>query len=343
MFDSAFALVGIDLYRLATRAHALYSLATIRDDDIDRYISSYQLFDGDWSNGEKSESQIVDYYRVIHHLCALGNVEKMYIPPLRDPGASLTKNQELFELKMFEDIGALDKKDNTKRVLDIGCGRGRIAMHAAEVTDAHVSGINIDPSQIANAKYYAKRIGLQDQVDFQLSSLNQLLPFPDEAFDASYEVQAFTYAKDKVAVFKEIYRVLKPGGKFSFLDWVLLDNFDPKNHEHVDYIRRTQPFIGAVDSVHYSEIESAMEKAGFSILLSEDASIGGHQGPLINSERKVYGWIRTFARLVLPKRFMQMLRRLREDAEAFVAADDLRIATSSYQIVCQKPHSQKRY
>ena len=83
---------------------------------------------------------------------------------------------------MFEDIGAFDEKDN-KRVLDIGCGRGRVALHAAKVTDAHVSGLNIDPSQIANAKYYAKRIGLQDQVDFQISSLNDPLPFPDETFD----------------------------------------------------------------------------------------------------------------------------------------------------------------
>lgn len=335
--DYTLGLVGVDLYRLRTRTNALYSLATLSEKDLDAYMSSYVLFDGDWSNDNgKNESQIADYYRVINHLCALGNVEKMYIPPLRDPNVSLIRNQELFELKMMEDIGALDKKEGQK-VLDIGCGRGRVAMHTAMVTGAHVTGINIDPSQISNALWYSNRIGLQDQTEFRQGSLNDHLPFPDNTFDAAYEIQAFTYAKDKVAVFKEVFRVLKPGAKFSYLDWLLLDNYDPKNEEHVGYVRRTMPFIGAVDTVHYKEVEQAMEKAGFKVLLSEDASIGGHQGPLINSEREYYAWIRTFARLFLPSRFMKMLRRLREDAEAFVAADELRIATTSYQIVCQKP------
>lgn len=332
--DRALTLIGIDTYRLWTRLHALYSLATIDGGTIDRYMKSYILFDGDWSvdNG-KSEDNIVDYYQVINHLCALGNVEKMYIPPLRDPNVSLTRNQELFELKMMEDIGAF----GAKRVLDIGCGRGRVTMHTAKETKAHVSGINIDPSQIANAQHYAPRLGLEETTDFQVSSLNDKLPFPDETFDAAYEIQAFTYAKDKVAVMKEVFRVLKPGAKFSYLDWVLLDNYDPEDPVHVDHIKRTMPFIGAVDNPRYQEIEKAMEAAGFKVILSEDASIGGHQGPLINSERAHYAWLRFFARAFMPRRFIKMLRRLREDAESFVAADELRIATTSYHIVCQKP------
>lgn len=330
-------LVGVDTYRLKTRAHALYSLATLSEKDIDAYLGSYILFDGDWSNENgKNAGHIVDYYSVINHLCALGNVEKMYIPPLRDPKKSLTQNQELYELKMMDDIGAL-KDGKGKKVIDIGCGRGRVAMHTSKASGATVSGINIDPSQIANAKHYSAKIGLGEQTNFRQGNLNDPLPFPDSNFDAGYQIQAFTYAKDKVAVFKEIYRVLKPGAKFSYLDWVLLDNYDPNNPVHVDHVKRTMPFIGAVDNPRYQEIEDAMKAAGFKIVLSEDASIGGHQGPLINSERKTYWWLRFFARAMLPARFMKMLRRLREDAESFVAADELRIATTSYQIVCQKP------
>ena len=134
---------------------------------------------------------------------------------------------------MMEDIGAF----GAKRVLDIGCGRGRVAMHTATVTKAHVSGINIDPSQIANAQHYAPRLGLAETTDFQVSSLNDRLPFDDETFDAAYEIQAFTYCKDKVAVMKEVFRVLKPGAKFSYLDWVLLDNYDPENEVHVDHVK----------------------------------------------------------------------------------------------------------
>lgn len=338
-FDSVLYIVGVDSYRVRTRATALYSLATIDQKSVDAFLASYKLFDGDWTNDNgKNENHIIDYYRVINHLCALGNVEKMYIPPLRDPKVGLCANQELYERKMMEDIMMHpDGKQTDKKVLDIGCGRGRVAMHTARATGAHVSGMNIDPSQIGNAKEYSVRIGLGEQTDFKVGSINDPLPYPDEAFDAAYNIQAFTYSQDKVALFKEIFRVLKPGSKFSYLDWVLLDNYDPNNKEHLEHIKGTMPFIGAVDTVHYSEIEKAMEAAGFVVQISADASIGGHQGPLINSERKQYAWLRTFAKVFLPARFMTMLARLRVYAEAFVAADELRIATTSYQIVCQKP------
>lgn len=337
--DSVLYIVGVDSYRLRTRAHALYSLATIDQKSVEAFMESYKLFDGDWTNDNgKNEDHIIDYYRVINHLCALGNVEKMYIPPLRDPNLGVCANQELYERKMMEDILVPpDGKQTDKKVLDIGCGRGRVAMHTARATGARVWGINIDPSQIQNAKEYSERIGLKDRTDFKVASINDPLPYPDEHFDAAYNIQAFTYSKDKVALFKEIFRILKPGSKFSYLDWVLLDNYDPENPEHVEHVKKTMPFIGAVDTVHYSEIEKAMTAAGFVVTLSADASIGGHQGPLINAERKTFGWLRTFARVFLPSRFIVMLRRLREYAEAFVAADELRIATTSYQIVCQKP------
>jgi sterol 24-C-methyltransferase len=328
------------LYLWKTRIVALYSLATLSNKDLDAYYNSYLLFEGDWSNQNgKQESHIVDYYFVLNHLCALGNVEKMYIPPLRDPKEGIIGNQLLYERKMMQDIGlALTAaSDSDKKVLDIGCGRGRVALHVAQTTGAFVCGMNLDESQIANAKRYANMIGMSERTHFQVSSLNDTLPYADESFDAAYNIQAFTYSQNKVALFQEIYRILKPGAKFSMLDWVLLDNYDPNNAKHVEHIQKTMPFIGAIDNIHYSEFEQAMTKAGFKILLSEDASIGGHQAPLIQLERKTYAWLRIFARFFLPRRFRDLLARLKMHAQHFVDADELRISTSSYQIVCQKP------
>jgi sterol 24-C-methyltransferase len=330
---------SIDTYRLKTRLQALAKLATLDSEDVDAFMASYILFEGDWSNKNgKREQHIVDYYRVINHLCALGNVEKMYIPPLRDRAEGVRRNQELFEEKMMRDIEV--RAGN--RVLDIGCGRGRVASHVASKTGAHLTGLNIDPDQVENARDHAKRVGLADRCEFIQGSLNDPLPFADASFDAAYQIQAFTYAKDKDAVFSEVFRVLRPGAKFSYLDWVLLPGYDPSNPEHADLVARTAPFIGAVDTSTVEEIVAPMERAGFAVLLSENASIGGHQSPLIGSERKHYAWLRKLVRAgvktqLLPAHFPVLMNRLKTDAEAFVKADEMGLATTSYQIVCQKP------
>ena len=339
--ETTLLLFGIDTYRFRTRISALASLYALTPAQIESFLRSYGLFDGGWDNdnGFKTDSHVLDYYSVVNHLCALGNVEKMYIPPLLelDPGG-ITRNQRLFELRMMGDIGlqALGE-DGDKNILDVGCGRGRVASHVSDVTGAYVSGINIDPSQINNAIQYAARIGLDDNTDFRVSNLNDTLPYPDDHFDGSYQIQAFTYCRDRTAVFKELYRVLRPGGKFSYLDWVLLDKYDESVPAHRDAVRKTMPFIGAVDTVKYTEIEKSMREAGFTVLSSRDASSGGHQGPLIQSERSHYRWVRYFARLFLPVRFTSLLDRLKTHAEAFVTADELGVATTSYHIVCQKP------
>ena len=217
---------GIDTSRLKTRATALRRLYTLDQNEIDAFLQSYMLFEGDWSNENgKHEEQIIDYYRVLNHLCSLGNVEKMYFPPYLDPRVGVAANQALFERKMMSDIGV----KQGARVLDIGCGRGRVANHVATFGGANVSGINIDPSQIESAREFAERQGLADRCEFRLSSLNDPLPFADESFDACYEIQALTYAKDVVAVFGEIFRVLRPGARLSYLDWVLLPGYDESN------------------------------------------------------------------------------------------------------------------
>merc|ERR1711974_206121 len=122
---------------------------------------------------------------------------------------------------------ALDLNEKSK-VLDIGCGRGRIAYHMASSTGANVVGINIDNTQLQNAKEFAASSPYASQLSFKRANYNDPLPFDDETFDALYQVQVFTYAKDKKELCKELFRVMKPGAKFSYLDWVRLPAYNPE-------------------------------------------------------------------------------------------------------------------
>jgi sterol 24-C-methyltransferase len=332
--------VSSTLYQVTTRLRALYSLFNLSPEALDAYLRAYMLFERDWSTYDdgRREEYLVDYYKVINILCALGNVEKMYMPPLLDPDAGLRGNQDLFEQRMARDIGARPGA----RVLDVGCGRGRIANDLVARSGVHVTGLNIDPTQLASARAFAERNGLADRSEWVEGSMNDPLPFPDASFDAAYQVQAFTYAKDKEKVLTEIFRVMRPGAKFSSLLWVLTDRYDPDNPKHVDLINRARPVLGCLYSVTIDQINRASENAGFEILTSGNPSIGGNEAAVISGESAYYARLKKIVTLgtkirILPPHLRTLIERLMKGDEAYVEAAQTFLASACHEIVCQKP------
>lgn len=338
------------LYRLSTICRSLKVLYSLPSEKINAFINSYSVYDYDWNNEEQLiqemgadyyqevKKKVGDYYSVLNHLCSIGQVEKMYIPPALDLSAGIIANQALFEKKMTRDLGI--HKGN--KVLDIGCGRGRVASHVASITGAEVVGMNIDPDQLECAKRFALGNGLSKQCQFKLADMNDVpLPFADQSLDAIYQIQVFTYSKNLARLFADLHRILKPGGKLAFLDWVRLGNYNSANPHHLDLMKRVKPLIGAIGTPSPEEYINLLKKAGFKILVNENASINGLQAPLIeNADRfftRVSGLIKFLVRWkLLPAHFQALFNRLTQDGEAFVEADRLGLVTTSYYIVAQK-------
>ena len=325
----------------------LYSLP---QEKIDAFLGSYNIYDHDWANEEhliekmganyyqEVKRKLIDYYSVLNHLCAIGQVEKMYIPPAIDLSKSIMGNQILYEKKMSRDLG-IKKGD---KVLDIGCGRGRVAQHIASMTGAHVLGINIDPDQLESAKKYADGRGLSKQCEFKMGDLNDLpLPFGNNTFDAIYQIQVFSLAKNLEKLFKELHRILKPGAKLACLDWVRLQKYNANNPLHANLMKRIKPLIGAIGTPSAEEYVALLKKAGFEIITSENASIDGLQAPLIENADKFFTRVTRLIQFlvrwkILPKHFKALFDRLTKDGEAFIEADRMRLVTTSYYIVAQK-------
>jgi len=327
-------------YRFSTSATALYALFTLPQGHIDDFLKSYEIFDKEAIQTTEDAQNIVNYYQVLNHLCALGEVEKMYIPPVMDLKLGIFGNQ-----LMWEEKGMADKLDIGvgKKVLDVGCGRGRIAHHVASYTGAHVTGLNIDKTQIALGKEYARATNLLGrQLDFVEGNYNDPLPFANETFDALYHVQALTYAKDLPALLKEMHRVLKPGAKISFLDWFKLPAYDEKDAHHNKLLREVKAVIGAVKTPAPEEYMAALTDAGFVVLSSREASEDGdHQYPLVQQAEFFFETakvvVATLARWgLIPKHFDTLLTRLTEGGQSFVEADKKSLFTTSWQIIAQK-------
>jgi sterol 24-C-methyltransferase len=337
-------------YRISTILKSLKTLYTLPKEKIDAFMDSYEIYDHDWANEDelirkmgpdyynRVKNKLINYYSVLNHLCAIGQVEKMYIPPMIDMTKGIIANQNLFEEVLAKDLNV--PKDG--KILDIGCGRGRIANHIARLTQAHVTGINIDHDQLNCARRFALGKNMTSQTEFKVGDLNEVpLSFGDASMDAVYQVQVFSLSKNLEKLFADIYRILKPGGRVACLDWFRLDKYDPKNPEHVELMRRIKPLIGAIGTPTIAEFVKAMEKAGFKVLVNRNASINGLQAPLIENADRLYT---TLSRLInflvgcrlLPRHFKVLFDRLTKDGEAFVEADRKGLVTTCHYIVAEK-------
>jgi len=106
------------------------------------------------------------------------------------------------------------------QVLDIGCGLGAIdellvRAHGA----ASVVGIDIDPALLAKMTVRIEAAGLAAKIRSVLVTPGRL-PFPAASFDVVFSKDSLVQIPDKPAIFAEVRRVLRPGGRFIASDWL---------------------------------------------------------------------------------------------------------------------------
>ena len=112
-------------------------------------------------------------------------------------------------------LGPLQPRE---RVVDVGSGAGFDSFIAAGQVgpDGRVVGVDMTAEMLAKARASARALGL-DQVEFR-EGLAEQLPVADGWADVVISNGVINLCADKKAVFAEIQRVLKPGGRLQFAD-----------------------------------------------------------------------------------------------------------------------------
>lgn len=175
----------------------------------------------------------------------------------------------------------LAKLEPGQVVLDLGSGGGIDCFLAAERVgeEGRVIGVDMTPAMLEKANKNKAKLGVR-HVEFRQGQI-EALPVADDSVDVILSNCVINLSPDKKAVFKEAFRVLKPGGHVAVSDMVTKGQFSPQ--QRADMSAWAGCISGAEDVADYT---AWMIEAGFvniSIVDKENpevelAHIPAHQG-----------------------------------------------------------------
>jgi len=195
---------------------------------VDEYAAQWEKSDSQSNSTDRKQNYqtlVNTYYDLATDFYEWGWGTSFHFAPRRigeTVDASIARHEHFLALRLGLKPGM--------RVLDVGCGVGGPMMEIARFSGATIVGINNNGYQVTRGEKHVKAAGLTKLCSFVKGDFMQL-PFEDSSFDSVYAIEAICHAPDKIGIYKELLRVLKPGGKFACYEWCLTDKYDPNNAE----------------------------------------------------------------------------------------------------------------
>lgn len=238
-------------------------------------------------------------------------------------------------------------------VVDLGCGVGGPMREIARVSGCKVVGINNNAYQVERGWKHTRNAQQTDRCTLVKADFMQL-PHRDAFFDAAYTIEASCHAPDRVALFREIARVMKPGASFAGYEWCLTDRFDPKCSEHMSIKKDIEEGNGLPDIAFSWQIDEWLQEAGLELITSRDLA-SDSEVPWYNALTGQDGTLRSWPRTPMGRRITNeataLLEKLRlapkgtrevsdflnAGADALVAGGESCVFTPMYFFHARKP------
>ena len=208
----------------------------------------------------KRHSRERDARAVRHHYDLPAEFFELFLGPSMTYSCAVfsrgaTTLEEAQETKLEMVCTKLDLKPGM-RVLDIGCGWGSFAIHAAERHGVKVVGITLSPPQVERGQRVAAERGLSDSVDLRVADYRELA---DEPFDAVASIGMVEHVgANQIDVYaRQVARLVKPGGR------ILNHGIARLRHTDAEAGPFSERYVFPdAAPLHLSRIQLALERAG---------------------------------------------------------------------------------
>lgn len=150
--------------------------------------------------------------------------------------------------------------------LEIASGSGGPARYLASRTGCRVTGVDANESGVTTANEAAAESSGGQRVSFRVADANAPLPFEDNSFDALLCIDSMNHFPDRLSVFREWCRVLRPGRRAVFTDPVVITG--PVTNDEL----ALRSSIGLFLFVPPGVTERFIDEAGFRLVDQEDVT-----------------------------------------------------------------------
>lgn len=162
-------------------------------------------------------------------------------------------------LEATRDVAALMPAGPADHLLDIGSGIGGPARYFAQHFGCRVTGIDLTPEFCEVARHLTRLLGLQDHVAFEIGDA-LAMPFAAGTFNGACSMNVSMNIADKPRLYREIHRVLRPGG------WLVLSEIARGDDGEIDY---PMPWAGSRDQSSLASAQQTRQglaEAGFDVV-----------------------------------------------------------------------------
>jgi len=248
-------------------------------------VTELKGYYSDKSNTEKRESNyerlVNAYYDLVTSFYEYGWGTSFHFAP--------RKNWESLELSIAKHEYYLAYKlklEKGQRCLDVGCGVGGPARNIASFTNATVVGLNNNAYQIKRGTEHMLKSEMNNLVSFIQGDFMNMSQISDSSYDAAYSIESTCHAPNRVGVYSEIFRILKPGALYGSYEWIITDQYSEDNSANAKIKLGIEQGNGIPNLVKPAILIDALKSAGFEVLETQD---------LVEKSHKDYPWYRSLS------------------------------------------------